>query len=290
MKYLYFLLLFLPLQALGQIKLQDVTISSQRPKFVRLKGYYRSYQHNDSVLKYYVDGIVEYYINLKNEKVDIRMYSSRHLRNEELISKDKKRAFMFSDQATFRPWPEGKTFIEECRKKYAIQDSANVGYIKKASQILGRVTTDSINKSCMIEMNMIPTYDKLTHNIFGFTQEMKSDYFMEAYRLSDENYYSFKNLLSQKTDQSYNYWYKKDSRKQLIHVVTELFITEQEYVDDKKKEAGKKLQPQEAAQSIEGFISENRLPSLSPTIQVEMKKLQFYDPSNLNKKIATSSY
>lgn len=289
MKYLYFLLLFLPLQALGQIKLQDVTISSQRPKFVRLKGYYRSYQHNDSVLKYYVDGIVEYYINLKNEKVDIRMYSSRHLRNEELISKDKKRAFMFSDQATFRPWPEGKTFIEECRKKYAIQDSANVGYIKKASQILGRVTTDSINKSCMIEMNMIPTYDKLTHNIFGFTQEMKSDYFMEAYRLSDENYYSFKNLLSQKTDQSYNYWYKKDSRKQLIHVVTELFITEQEYVDDKKKEAGKKLQPQEAAQSIEGFISENRLPSLSPTVQVEMKKLQFYDPSNLNKKIATSS-
>lgn len=289
MKYLYFLLLFLPLQALGQIKLQDVTISSQRPKFVRLKGYYHSYQHNDSVLKYYVDGIVEYYINLKNEKVDIRMYSSRHLRNEELISKDKKRAFMLSDQATFRPWPEGKTFIEECRKKYAIQYSANVGYIKKASQIIGRVTTDSINKSCMIEMDMIPTYDKLTHNIFGFTQEMKSDYFMEAYRLSDENYYSFKNLLSQKTDQSYNYWYKKDSRKQLIHVVTELFITEQEYVDGKKKEAGKKLQPQEAAQSIEGFISENRLPSLSPTVQVEMKKLQFYDPSNLNKKIATSS-
>ena len=217
------------------------------------------------------------------------MYSSRHLRNEELISKDKKRAFMLSDQATFRPWPEGKTFIEECRKKYAIQDSANVGYIKKASQIIGRVTTDSINKSCMIEMDMIPTYDKLTHNIFGFTQEMKSDYFMEAYRLSDENYYSFKNLLSQKTDQSYNYWHKKDSRKQLIHVVTELFITEQEYVDDKKKEAGKKLQPQEAAQSIEGFISENRLPSLSPTVQVEIKKLQFYDPSNLNKKIATSS-
>ena len=289
MKYLYLVLLLLPLKVLGQVKLQDVTINGKQPKFVRLKGYFRSYQHNDSLLKYYVDGIVEYYINLKNEKVYLRKYGCRYLRNEELISKDKKRAFMLSDQATFRPWPEGKTFIEECRKKYAIQDSANVGYIKKASQILGRVTTDSINKSCMIEMNMIPTYDKLTHNIFGFTQEMKSDYFMEAYRLSDENYYSFKNLLSQKTDQSYNYWHKKDSRKQLIHVVTELFITEQEYVDDKKKEAGKKLQPQEAAQSIEGFISENRLPSLSPTIQVEMKKLQFYDPSNLNKKIATSS-
>ena len=30
-------------------------------------------------------------------------------------------------------------------------------------------------------------------------------------------------------------------------------------------------------------------PSLPPTVQVEMKKLQFYDPSNLNKKTVTSS-
>ena len=281
MKYLYFLLLFLPLQALGQIKLQDVTISSQRPKFVRLKGYYRSYQHNDSVLKYYVDGIVEYYINLKNEKVDIRMYISRHLRNEELISKDKKRAFMLSDQATFRPWPEGTTFIEECRKKYTIQDSANIGYIKKKSQTIGRITTDSIRKCCTIEMDMVPTYDKLSHNIFGFSQEIVSDKFTEAYRLSDEDYYSFKNLIFQKTDQSYNYWHKKDSHKQLIHVVTELFITEQEYVDEKKKESGINLQPQEATQAIENYISVHGLPLLSPEEQAEMKKLQFYDPAKL---------
>ncbi len=46
---------------------------------------------------------------------------------------------------------------------------------------------------------------------------------------------------------------------------------------------------QEAAQAIEDFISENRLPSLPAVVQVEMKKLQFYDPANLNKKIATSS-
>lgn len=97
MKYLYLVLLLLPLKVLGQVKLQDVTISGKQPKFVRLKGYYRSYQHNDSLLKYYVDGIVEYYINLKNEKVYLRKYGCRYLRNKELISKDKKRAFMLSD-------------------------------------------------------------------------------------------------------------------------------------------------------------------------------------------------
>ena len=31
---------------------------------------------------------------------------------------------MLSDQATFRPWPEGATFIEECRKKYTESESA----------------------------------------------------------------------------------------------------------------------------------------------------------------------
>lgn len=281
MKYLYLVLLLLPLKVLGQVKLQDVTISGKQPKFVRLKGYYRSYQHNDSLLKYYVDGIVEYYINLKNEKVYLRKYGSRYLRNEELISKDKKRAFMLSDQATFRPWPEGTTFIEECRKKYTIQDSANVGYIKKDSQTIGRITTDSVSKCCTIEMDMVPTYDKLSHNIFGFSQEIVSDKFTEAYRLSDEDYYSFKNLIFQKTDQSYNYWHKKDSHKQLIHVVTELFITEQEYVDEKKKESGINLQPQEATQTIENYMSVYRLPLLSPEEQAEMKKLQFYDPAKL---------
>lgn len=281
MKYLYLVLLLLPLKVLGQVKLQDVTISGKQPKFVRLKGYYRSYQHNDSLLKYYEDGIVEYYINLKNEKVYLRKYGSRYLRNKELISKDKKRAFMLSDQATFRPWPEGTTFIEECRKKYTIQDSANIGYIKKDSQTIGRITTDSVSKCCTIEMDMVPTYDKLSHNIFGFSQEIVSDKFTEAYRLSDEDYYSFKNLIFQKTDQSYNYWHKKDSHKQLIHVVTELFITEQEYVDEKKKESGINLQPQEATQAIENYISVHGLPLLSPEEQAEMKKLQFYDPAKL---------
>lgn len=41
MKYLYLVLLLLPLKVLGQVKLQDVTISGKQPKFVRLKGYFR---------------------------------------------------------------------------------------------------------------------------------------------------------------------------------------------------------------------------------------------------------
>ena len=71
MKYLFVLLLFLPTSLIAQNKeekmpghitkiqkLEDVNVTGNRPHFIRLKGYYRSYQTNDSVMKYFNDGIV----------------------------------------------------------------------------------------------------------------------------------------------------------------------------------------------------------------------------------------
>ena len=87
MKYLFVLLLFLPTSLMAQNKeekmpghitkiqkLEDVNVTGNRPHFIRLKGYYRSYQTNDSVMKYFNDGIVEYYINLKNGKTDLNAF------------------------------------------------------------------------------------------------------------------------------------------------------------------------------------------------------------------------
>ena len=79
LKYQLWLLLFLPTCLMAQNKeekmsghitkiqkLEDVNVTVNRPHFISLKGYYRSYQTNDSVMKYFNDGIVEYYINLMN--------------------------------------------------------------------------------------------------------------------------------------------------------------------------------------------------------------------------------
>ena len=68
MKYLFVLLLFLPTCLMAQNKeekmpghitkiqkLEDVNVTGNRPHFIRLKGYYRSYQTNDSVMKYFIN-------------------------------------------------------------------------------------------------------------------------------------------------------------------------------------------------------------------------------------------
>ena len=274
------LLLFLPtcLQAQVNNALQDVNVTETRPHYVRLKGYYRSYQHNDSTLKYFVDGIVEYYINLKNGKVDLNKYARRNLRNNILVNQDRKRAFSYNDQGTFRPWPEGKTFIELCRKQYALKDSLGMQYIMLGDKTIGRITKNNI---CQIEINLVPTYKNLTHNIFGFTQEDLKDNFVESYQLSPEDYYSFKDLLSQKTDKSYLFSYKKDTHKQLIHVITELYITEKEYVAKKNSINPVSLSPKKATEVIDDFCTSQKIAALPDDVEEEMKLLTPYNPATL---------
>ena len=274
------ILLFLPTSLQAQVShtLQDVNVTETRPHYVRMKGYYRSYQHNDSTLKYFVDGIVEYYINLKNGKVDLNKYARRNLRNNSLVSQDRKRAFSYNDQGTFRPWPEGKTFIELCRKQYALKDSLGMQYIMLGDKPIGRITK---NNTCQIEINLIPTYKNLTHNIFGFTQEDLKDDFVESYQLSPEDYYSFKDLLSQKTDKSYLFSYKKDTHKQLIHVITELYITEKEYVAKKNSINPVSLSPKKATEVIDDFCTSQKITALPTDVEEEMKLLTPYNPATL---------
>ena len=292
MRFFLLLLLFIPSCLMAQEivekmpshitkvqNLQDVNVTEKRPHYVRLKGYYRSYQTNDSILKYYKDGIVEYYINLKNGKTDLNLYTKRYLHNSQLIAEDKKRAFTVSDDGTFRPWPEGKTLIEQCRKKYQIADSSQLVLFN--NHPIGTIMKDSIAGTCQIEIDQLPTYGKLTHQLFGYTKEDTYDHLVEAYQISPENYYSFKDLIFQKTDNSYYFSHKKDKERQHIHVITELYITEKEYVAERKSIKQKAESPQEATSVLTDFCTNYKIPSLSASTEQALKLLTPYNPANL---------
>lgn len=294
MKSIFLYLLFLPTCLMAQNKeekmpshftkvqkLQDVNVTGTRPHYVRLKGYYRSYQTNDSIMKYYNDGIVEYYINLKNGKTDLCSYSNRNLHNSKLVAEDKKRAFMVSDEGTFRPWPEDKTLIEQYRKNYQIKDSLGSQLVLLNQQTIGSIHTDSTLNICQIEINQLPTYKSLTHELFGYTKTDTYDHVVEAYRISPEDYYSFKDLLFQKTDNSYLFSHKKDKRQQLIHVITELYITEKEYVEKKLSFKPQKQTPKEATATIAEFCTNNKIPSMPAPTLLSLKQLTHYNPANL---------
>lgn len=261
--------------------LQDVSITETRPHYVRLKGYYRSYQWNDSVLKYYKDGIVEYFVDLKNNRSDVNVYVSRCMRNSRLISQDRKRAFTYSDDQTGKPWLEDKTNIEKCRENYQLRDSIGTKFIMFHGQSIGTIIADSTAGKCLFSLNPMPTYKSNTHQMFGFTTKTLSHHEEEAYTINAEDYYSYKDLLYCKTDDISEYWYKKDAHKQLIHGITELYITEKEYVS--KKSSIKSLQaiPREKAEAITTFCQDNKIPTLSTSTEQALKQLTYYNPATL---------
>ncbi len=221
------------------------------------------------------------YINLKNGKTDLNAYSKRNLHNSRLVSEDKKRAFMVSDKGTFRPWPEEKTLIEQYRKKYQLKDSLGSQLVLLNQQTIGSIQTDSTRNICQIEINQLPTYKNLTHQLFGYTQTDIYDHVVETYQISPEDYYSFKDLLFQKSDNSYLFSHKKDKQQQLIHVITELYITEKEYVEKKQSIKPDSSTPKESAAAITDFCIRNKIPSLPEATEQEMQQLTPYNPANM---------
>ena len=188
---------------------------------------------------------------------------------------------MVSDKGTFRPWPEDKTLIEQYRKNYQIKDSIESQLILLNQQTIGSIHTDSTLNICQVEINQLPTYKSLTHELFGYTKTDTYDHVVEAYQISPEDYYSFKDLLFQKTDNSYLFSHKKDKRQQLIHVITELYITEKEYVEKKLSFKPQKQTPKEATATIAEFCTNNKIPSMPAPTLLSLKQLTHYNPANL---------
>ena len=121
----------------------------------------------------------------------------------------------------------------------------------------------------------------MTHQLFGYNKVDTYDRVVEAYQISREDYYSFKDLLFQKTDNSYLFSHKKDKRQQLIHVITELYITEKEYVEKKASFKSPKYTPKEATDIISDFCVNNNIPSLPTSTITAIKQLAHYNPANL---------
>ena len=187
---------------------------------------------------------------------------------------------MVSDKGTFRPWPEEKTLIEQYRKKYQLKDSLGSQLVLLNQQTIGSIQTDSSRNICQIEINQLPTYKNLTHQLFGYTQTDIYDHVVETYLISPEDYYSFKDLLFQKSDNCYLlsqerqaaatypcdyraiYHGKGVCRKEAIHQ-TGFFYS------------------QRISCRHYRFCIRNKIPSLPEATEQEMQQLTPYNPANM---------
>lgn len=81
-----------------EYQLDAVTVTAKNREYIHLRTYFRSYQLNDSCMKYFRDGYLDFFIDTKHKDAEKLVIKIRNFQNDSLIGKDKERANTLVDK------------------------------------------------------------------------------------------------------------------------------------------------------------------------------------------------
>lgn len=212
------------------IVLPDIVITnkSQQPVYLVLKGFYRSYQIENGMPKYYTDGIVEYYIS-KNQLKN-RVIQHRSFRNKMLVDAEKKRVNMVSIVAACTPYINAKTEIDELDKEYSIEKETDKEIIKKQNAIVGSIIQDKQSRLFQVNIDLIAPEKDKTRSLFNYTSRITSIDITENYSSTDFTNIIKDDLVSRKEYRKIYFKHKKDKEFFEIDVVHEFYVFDKQYL------------------------------------------------------------
>jgi len=221
--------------------LQEVTLIGKRKKiktFLKLKGYYRNYQTNDNEVKYFTDGIVEYYIPLNNKnKIWNRRIQERSFVNKKLEKEEKKRLKTVVMTIAGPPRPDKrftKSFLEKEHYTFAHENketqSISLNGIKK-----GIVGKNPDNKTTSLQIQLISKDQPKEYKLFGYHSVIENHLGFSVYNTTSPDSLNNKKLIYHKEIRKLRFKHKKDKEYQYIEGYHEFFITEAEILSEFKK-------------------------------------------------------
>lgn len=212
------------------IAIPDIVITnkSQEPVYLVLKGFYRSYQIENGIPKYYTDGIVEYYIS-KNQFKN-RVIQHRSFRNKMLVDAEKKRVNMVSIVAACTPYINAKTEIDELDKEYSIEKEIDKQFIKKQNAIVGSIIQDKQSRLFQVNIDLIAPETDQTRSLFNYTSKITSIDITESYSSTDFTNIIKDDLVSRKEYRKIYFKHKKDKKYFEIDVVDEFYVFDKQYL------------------------------------------------------------
>lgn len=221
-------------------KLDEVTVTTKNTEYIHLRTYFRSYQLNDSCLKYFKDGILDFFIDTKHQKTERIASNIRTFQNDSLIGKDKRRTNAVVDKYIYTPYLEGLTLIETLKKEGWKYNTDSVDSRLCLNETVGgAVKSDTLQKLLRVEYDALSTKKKKVRTLFGYTTRLENYYQTECYKYTSD-YHSYIDLINRKDYRKLFYSHKKDTKEQMIEVFDELFVLEHEYVSKDKMKLYKK--------------------------------------------------
>ena len=238
----------------ANIQMDNVTVTAKKKEYIRLKGYFRAFQLCDSILKYYTDGIGEYYVSLKKRAVELNVLGSRYLKNDSLMQLDRK-SLNKSDYTISYPVLDGVTLFGKSGKENHIM-----------------VRTDSVHSTKRVEADWLAGKGQKSHTLFGYTSTLVNSYTTEVYRMQPD-FQSFMDLMYRKDYRRLYYKHKKDEKPKMLDLVYEIYVTEAEYVSKDQVKGLKKENLNVSSEDIPLFRDNYHIPKLSHVMETMISKM-----------------
>lgn len=223
-----------------EYQLKEVTVSARNIEYIHLRTYFRSYQLNDSCMKYFRDGFLDFFIDVKHKNTEKFVIKIRNFQNDSLITNDKKRANALVDKYIYTPYLDGLTLIETLKKEGWRYDTDSIDSRLRLNEMIGgAIRLDTTNWVLRVEYDVLAADDKKPKTLFGYTTRLENYYHTENYIYRPE-YQSYMDLINRKNYRKLFFSHKKDPKEQMIEVFDELYVLEHEYVSKNEMKQYKK--------------------------------------------------
>lgn len=211
------------------VLIPEIIISNKsEPVYLVLKGFFRSYQVENGLPKYYTDGIVEYYISknqLKNRVIQHRSY-----RNKTMVEAEKKRINTVGITAACTPFINVKTQMDELNGDYTIETINNKKIIKKENVNVGFLNCDKQSGLIQLNIDLIAPEKEKTRSLFHYISKIASINITENYFSTDVANIRKEHLVNRKEYRKIYFKHKKDKDFIEIDALHEFYVFEKKYL------------------------------------------------------------
>ena len=209
---------------------------ARKKEYIKIDGYYRSFQINDDIVKYYEEGMVSYYLSSDATKVWNVVSENRSFINKNI--KDKVRFVGLVVIWVGPPRLGNKLTIKYLEKKYDIQaapERFKSFTINLDQKKIGRIEPYQNQERSLLEITFINKDKPEEFRLFAYHMINEYDNRFAIYNTTSLDSMNNENLSYCKRITSGAFKHKKDKKYKHVEAIDEFFVIGSEIVQSKPK-------------------------------------------------------
>ena len=222
----------LPIISLNRIAIELEEVVIMKPKlykYLKIKGYFRSIQINEDRPHYFIDGIVEFYISMKSNKIKMRIISNRSFENNSINQISQTYFFMVAGVPMFNEFTSFKNLNNEYNLK--TEDSLKTNILEKNTNI-EKGTISTLDNNSNLQLEIISVLKPKIMKLFGMESHYNNYTINAIYENNENQIINLENIIYFKEIRTYDIKRKQKDEFQKVEATHEFYLLEKEYVNE----------------------------------------------------------